>query len=63
MTPQEAIANAAMDSLTRRGVPVFKADMPGLYVGPSVPELTYGQLIALACQHDPAFDPARVRAE
>lgn len=49
-----------MASLTARGVPVFPSDMPGLFVGPTIPELTYRQLLDLACRHDPSFDPARV---
>lgn len=57
---QERVAVAAMNSLQQRGVPIMPSDMPGLYVGPSVPELTYNQLIGLACHHDPSFDPARI---
>lgn len=60
MTDQDRIAAAAMESLKRRGVPIFQADMPGLYVEPTVPELTFNQLVGLACERDPSFDPARV---
>lgn len=57
---QDTIADPAMRALERQGIPIVRSDMPGLYVGPTAPELTYNQLIAMACAHDRAFDPARV---
>lgn len=61
MSWRDDVAEAAMESLTRHGVPIFRSDMPGLFCGPTVPELTFNQLLSLCCERDPAFDPARVR--
>lgn len=58
---QDRVAEAAMKTLERHGVPVCPADIPGLYCGPTMPELTFNQLLSLACNLDPAFDPGRVK--
>lgn len=58
---KEAVINAAMESLQRHGVPVFRSDMPGLFMSPVTPELTEHQLVDLACQRDPTFDPGRYK--
>lgn len=55
----EQLAEAAIKSLERHGVPIVHGDIPGLFWGPSLPELTLNQLVNLACQRDPAFDPGR----
>lgn len=61
MTDSNAIATAAMKTLERKGIPIFSSpDRPGLYIGPTVPELTFNQLIELACRYDVAFDPGRI---
>jgi hypothetical protein len=61
LTDQDRIADAAMATLERHGVPVVRAEMPGLYQQAFGPELTFNQLIGLACQRDAAFNPALFR--
>lgn len=60
MIDRDRVADAAIRALEQQGLPVVRADMPGLYWTPGMAELTYNQLIGLACFRDPAFDPGRV---